>query len=310
MGRRLRFIPPGGYLVEVTNRTIQGRFLLRPGRQLNELLIGVLGRAQRLFGVRIHAFIVLSNHYHLLISVDSALQMAQFMGYFQSNLAREAGRLHNWRGPFWHRRYQHVLVSDEEAAQVERLHYILSNSCKENLVSSPLQWPGASSIRALLFGEEVRGIWIDRTRKRRSSRQGRSGVSRFRKNESVEVSPLPCWKRLDRETRRLRARELVTRVEAETNQRHRIENTRPLGASRILGLDPHDKPTSSKSSSAPLFHCVSKQVRSALREAYGLFCSTFHQAADRMRSMDSPFEFPEGAFPPALPFQHPIRAPG
>jgi hypothetical protein len=49
MSRKLRFIPEGGSLVEVTNRTIQGRLLLRPSPQLNDILLGVLGRAQRLY---------------------------------------------------------------------------------------------------------------------------------------------------------------------------------------------------------------------------------------------------------------------
>ncbi len=51
MGRRLRFIPPEGALVEVTCRTVQGRFLLTPSADLNEIILGVLGRAQRLYPV-------------------------------------------------------------------------------------------------------------------------------------------------------------------------------------------------------------------------------------------------------------------
>ena len=89
MARRLRFIPEGGALVEVTCRTIQGRFLLKPTAELKPLILGVLGRAQRLYPLEIHAFVFLSNHYHLLLNVETALQLAQFMNYFNSNLARE-----------------------------------------------------------------------------------------------------------------------------------------------------------------------------------------------------------------------------
>jgi hypothetical protein len=49
MARRLRFVPPEGALVEVTCRTIQSRFLLTPSAELNEIILGVLGRAQRLY---------------------------------------------------------------------------------------------------------------------------------------------------------------------------------------------------------------------------------------------------------------------
>jgi len=310
MGRRLRYIPPGGCVVEVTNRTLQGRYLLRPSQRLNELLIGILGRAQRLYGVTLHACVVLSNHYHLLLTVDSAQQMAQFMAYFQGNLAKEAGRLHKWRGPFWHRRYQHVLVSDEDAAQIGRLRYILVNGCKENLVSSPLDWPGVSSTRVLLAGGQLQGVWIDRTQERLANPKTRKDPSRFCEPERVSFSPLPCWKHLHPGAQRQRVREMVAQIEAETAHRHRAEGSQPLGPRKVLRLDPHDKPLRSKWSPAPLFHCASKQVRDTLREAYRCFYSAFRQAADRLRAGELLTAFPEGAFPPPMPFQHPIRAPG
>jgi hypothetical protein len=49
--------------VEVTCRTIQGRFLLKPSDELREIVIGTLSRAQRLYPVDIHAFVFMSNHY-------------------------------------------------------------------------------------------------------------------------------------------------------------------------------------------------------------------------------------------------------
>ena len=79
MGRPLRHIQEEGSLVELTTRTVQGRFLLRPGPGLNRIVAGVLGRAQRLYQVEIVYLAVLSNHLHLLVCVDTARQMADFM---------------------------------------------------------------------------------------------------------------------------------------------------------------------------------------------------------------------------------------
>jgi hypothetical protein len=45
--------------VEVTMRTVHGRFLLRPSRTVNDLVVGVIGRAQRKYGMRVHALAVL-----------------------------------------------------------------------------------------------------------------------------------------------------------------------------------------------------------------------------------------------------------
>lgn len=48
MGRALRFIPSPDTIVEVTNRTRGGRYLLTPFAEFNELLLGVIGRAMSL----------------------------------------------------------------------------------------------------------------------------------------------------------------------------------------------------------------------------------------------------------------------
>ena len=45
--RPLRLFPEGGALVEVTTRTVQGRPLLRPTPELWDIILGVLGRAQK-----------------------------------------------------------------------------------------------------------------------------------------------------------------------------------------------------------------------------------------------------------------------
>jgi hypothetical protein len=46
-----------GTLVEVTTRTVQGRLLMVPEPTLNRSILGVLGRAQRLYPVQIHAYV-------------------------------------------------------------------------------------------------------------------------------------------------------------------------------------------------------------------------------------------------------------
>ena len=63
MARRLRFIPEGGALVEVTCRTVQSRLLLRPSPELNDIIVGILGRAQRIYEVMVIAAAFASNHY-------------------------------------------------------------------------------------------------------------------------------------------------------------------------------------------------------------------------------------------------------
>ena len=74
--RRLRYVPEGGALVEVTCRTLHSRFFFRPGRNVNDIIIGVLAQAQQTYPIRICAYSFLSGHFHLLLDVDDAEQLA------------------------------------------------------------------------------------------------------------------------------------------------------------------------------------------------------------------------------------------
>ncbi len=148
MARRLRFIPEGGALVEVTCRTVQRRFLLRPSPELNDVIVGILGRAQRIYESVAIAAVFASNHYHLLLRVTDAKQLADFMRDINSGLALEVQRLTGWRHGIWARRYQAIVISDEPQAQAERLAYILSHGVKERLVSTGAQTrQGSTSCR-------------------------------------------------------------------------------------------------------------------------------------------------------------------
>src|SRR3954462_5408942 len=47
MSRRIRFIPEGGALVEVTCRALHSRLLFRPSPLMNQIIIGTLARAKK-----------------------------------------------------------------------------------------------------------------------------------------------------------------------------------------------------------------------------------------------------------------------
>ncbi|MGH7859359.1 MAG: transposase [Candidatus Binatia bacterium] len=303
MSRRLRFVPPGS-LVEITCRTIQGRLLLRPSPGLVDLTVGVLARAARLYPVEIHAFAFLSNHYHLLLTAPSAQRLSAFMNYLNSNLAREAGRLVRWREKFWGRRYQAILVSSEPEAQVSRLRYLLSHGAKEGLVASPLDWPGAHCANALLEGTPISGRWQNRTLELRAQRTRTSVDSNaFVEHELLLLAPLPCWRRYARDEQRQLAGDLVSQVEAEARARFADSGRPPLGRQAVCAQNPHLEPIRIKRGCAPLAHAASQAARRALLGAYRRFVDSYHDASSRLRRGLFDAEFPEGSFPPALPFR-------
>lgn len=298
----MRFIPPGGALVEVTTRTIQGRFLLKPGPHLNSIILGILGRAQRKYNVTLHAVVFLSNHYHLLAHVDSAVQLSRFMAYLNANLAKEVARIHHWKDRVWARRYQAVVISDEPQAQIGRLRYILSHGCKEGLVARPQDWPGVHSVDALLDDKPLQGVWINRTLEHAARQRGEAfKVYEFAEYESVSFEPLPCWKHLDRSALRRNIAEILTEV----SQAHKlVEPNDEVLASR----HPEDRPKKLKKSPAPLIHAASRTVRRQFLDAYRHFAIAFRQASAKLQTGDLSVVFPEGCFLPSLPRAGPLPA--
>jgi hypothetical protein len=303
MSRHLRFVPEGGALVEVTCRTIQGRLLLRPSQQVNDVVLGVLGRAQSLHPVEIVAFAFLSSHYHMLLRVEDAQQLANFMGHFNGNLARKLARLTGWTDKLWSRRYQAILISEEEAAQVDRLRYVLANGCKENLVASPLEWPGVHCARALLLGEPLEGTWHNRTLAYNFRLRGKTpDPSQVETRVTVQLSPLPCWRHLAPEAYRARLIELVRNIETTATAERGQKGIEPLGTEQILQQEPEARPETLEKSPAPFIHAATKKTRKALREAYAGFVAAYREAADRLKKGDRDAAFPPGSFPPHLPF--------
>jgi REP element-mobilizing transposase RayT len=303
MARRLRYIPEGGALVEITCRTVQGRFLLRPSPKLNEIILGTLGHAQRRYPIDIVAYVFLANHYHLLLWVENAQQLADFMEYFNGNLAREISRVTGWTDKIWSRRYQAIVISEEEAAQVARLIYLLSHGVKECLVEKVEQWPGVHCVNPLLTGAPAEGTWFDRTREYNARlRREDFDARKYAIPEVVHLSPLPCWKHLEPETYRSRIARLVLEIESAARQEREEKELKPLGPKAILAQDPFDRPEHPKKSPAPMFHAIQREVRKALWEAYGWFVAAFREAAEKLRAGDLAPRFPIGSFPPPLPF--------
>ena len=306
MPRRLRFVPPGGSLVEVTTRTVQGRYLLRPSPHLNKIIVGILARARERFPVRLHGAVFLSNHYHLLLWAQDAGQLAGFMHYLNGNLAREIRRLHDWPDRVWSRRYQATLVTDEGAAQVARLRYLLAHGAKEGLVASPLDWPGVHSAKALTTGKALHGVWVNRTLESDAVRAGKKlDTAACRETYTLSFEALPCWKELSEPEVAFRVSDLIEQIESEAARLLELQGAEVVGPTRVLSQDPQTRPNRLKKSPAPFVHAASKAARELSREAYRAFFAAYRLAAQSLGAAKLDTPFPEGSFPGGLPFVSP-----
>jgi REP element-mobilizing transposase RayT len=245
MARKLRYIPDPPTLVSITCRTVQGRFLFRPGPAFNDRFLGILGRTQRRHELTLNAVSVLSSHVHILAVAEDAQQIAGFMRDLQSKLARETNRLTGWKGPVFERRYEMTVVTEEDRAQIERLAYVLSQSVKEGLVERVRQWPGVHSAAALIDGTPLKGHWLDRTQEfaARNRRKDTTPLQ-FAAEELVVFSPIPCWAHLEPEVYRARVAAMVESIETEAALARALKGLPVLGVEAILTKDPQHRPSS------------------------------------------------------------------
>ena len=293
MSRPLRYQPQEWSTLFVTGRCIHSRFLLRPSRRVNALINGILDRACRAYAVRLHAMCFMSNHYHLLLSSKDAASTASFMQFILSNIAREIGRIHNWREKFWARRYRASLVLDE-AAQIDRLKYILSNSVKEGLVKHPRYWPGVHCYRHLAEGTRLEGVWINRTLRHRRPHLDESHVVT---HSRLNLKPLPCLEHLSPNEQRQTIKDLARATIDECDLTQKF-----MGTKRILSQNPFDAPQTINRSPAPLVHCMCSQLKREFISAYREFVSSYKDAYQRVMRLKLVGEFPHGSLPPTAWF--------
>jgi hypothetical protein len=125
---------------------------------------------------------------------------------------------------------------------------------------------------------------------------------RYATHHTVELSPLPCWEDLTKDLQKKRIAEIAQEIEDETKVRLEEKGILPLGPDAIRRQSPETLPPRSKKSPAPLFLAASKRIRDDLRNAYYSFVAAFREAADQLKAGNRNALFPEGSFPPAMPF--------
>ncbi len=133
-------LPGTCYLV--TRRCSERRFFLRPSRTTNGILLYVLAVAAQRYHVLVHAFCVLSNHVHLVIT-DVDGRLPAFMQYLDSLVARAVNAsLGRFEG-FWASDGSYSAVEPLDPTDVlAKIAYVLANPVAAGLVKRGAEWPG------------------------------------------------------------------------------------------------------------------------------------------------------------------------
>jgi putative transposase len=137
-----RILPGTTYLV--TRRCLHRQFLLRPSPATTDIFLYVLALAARRFGIAVHAFCVLSNHFHLVVT-DPDARLPAFEQYLDSLVARAVNAsLGRWES-FWAPASYSAVHLTSPGDVVDKTAYVLANPVAAGLVRTGREWPGAWS---------------------------------------------------------------------------------------------------------------------------------------------------------------------
>jgi REP element-mobilizing transposase RayT len=137
----------------VTRRCSERRFFLRPSRITNEIFGFVLAVAANRYGIRVHAYCVLSNHFHLVVT-DPNAKLPLFHRDLDGLVARAVNAsLGRWES-FWDPDSYSAVRLETPEDVLRKMVYALANPVAAGLVRRGRDWPGLRSDPCLI-GETV-----------------------------------------------------------------------------------------------------------------------------------------------------------
>lgn len=222
-------LPGTTYLV--TRRCFQRELLLRPSPVTNELFLYLLAVAAERFGILIHVFCVLSNHYHFVLT-DPHARLPKFHQYLDSLVARFVNANLGRRESFWApSSYSAVALLTPEDV-LDKAAYVLANPVAAGLVPHGRDWPGLWSAP-----DRIGGGVIEAKRPETFFRK----KGRMPERAELTLTAPPGF-----EPAEFRARlvaELAARENAAANGEDGTRRTF-LGIRRVLAQDPRSRPAS------------------------------------------------------------------
>jgi len=127
----------------ISSRTSQGRAILQTEKMAN-LFLDVLRTYVAAHCFRIHDFVVMRNHFHLLLSVDGDMAVEKAVQLIKGNFSYRAKKELGFQREIWQRGFSEIRVYDREGFLYYR-RYIDDNPVKAGYVNNAEEYPYCSA---------------------------------------------------------------------------------------------------------------------------------------------------------------------
>jgi putative transposase len=127
----------------VTSSIFAERSLLQSTRAA-KLFLELLYEYRQRGTYLLHEFVIMPDHFHLLITVGSNMTIERAVQFVKSGFAFRAGREFGFRAPVWQKRFSEIRILDEQAFLNARA-YIHANPVKRGLALTPTAYEFSSA---------------------------------------------------------------------------------------------------------------------------------------------------------------------
>lgn len=141
MARRARLVIPGVPL-HIIQRGHNRRACFMAGRDYR-VYLSMLGTCAADAGCAIHAYVLMTNHVHLLITPGKSESAGKLMKALGQRYVQYINRHHLRTGTLWEGRFRSCIV-DEEAYYLTCQRYIELNPVRADMVEHPRSYPWSS----------------------------------------------------------------------------------------------------------------------------------------------------------------------
>lgn len=108
-----------------------------------ERMLGLLAECAQKFGVEIHAYVLMDNHFHLLATPATEQALPLMMQALGRSYVRYFNRRHGRTGTLWEGRYRSTLIESERYL-LACMAYIDLNPVRAGMVAQAGDWPWSS----------------------------------------------------------------------------------------------------------------------------------------------------------------------
>jgi len=124
-----------------------------------KIFIALLREAAKLWNVRISAYCLMSNHYHILAQTPDG-NLSRFMRHLNGVYTQRFNRLHNYDGQLFRGRFKAILV-EEDNNLLELVRYIHRNPLRAGMVEVLGDYPWSSHCAYLSNAEHWSWLYQD-----------------------------------------------------------------------------------------------------------------------------------------------------